>query len=183
MLRKRLGNLRMCAVNTNKEWAEKLNIPASTAVTCVKPSGTVSQLTDTASGIHARHSEYYIRTIRGDNKDPLTMFMREIGIPWEADVMSPEYNSVFSFPVKSSKQAVTRKDMSAIQQLRMWNVYSEFWCEHKPSITVSVKDDEWIEVGAWCYKHFDQLSGVSFLPYSDHSYRQAPYQECTKEVY
>jgi ribonucleoside-triphosphate reductase (thioredoxin) len=183
MLRKRLGNLRMCAVNTNKEWAEKLSIPASTAVTCVKPSGTVSQLTDTASGIHARHSEYYIRTIRGDNKDPLTMFMREIGIPWEADVMSPEYNSVFSFPVKSSKQAVTRKDMSAIQQLRMWNVYSEFWCEHKPSITVSVKDEEWVEVGAWCYKHFEQLSGVSFLPYSDHSYRQAPYQECTEEEY
>ena len=182
-LRKRLGDMKMCAVNTNKEWAKKLDIPVSTAVTCVKPSGTVSQLTDTASGIHARHSKYYIRTIRGDNKDPLTMFMRDIGIPWEADVMSPEYNSVFSFPVKSSNEAVTRKDMSAIEQLRMWDVYSEFWCEHKPSITVSVKDEEWVAVGAWCYEHFDKLSGVSFLPYSDHSYRQAPYQECTEEEY
>ena len=182
-LRKRLIDLRLHAVATNQEWAKKLGIPESAAVTCVKPSGTVSQLTDTSSGIHARHSEYYIRTIRGDNKDPLTQFMIDIGIPNEPDVMSKEYNTVFSFPVKSSKNAIFRSSMSAIEQLEMWSTYSEFWCEHKPSVTISVKDEEWVEVGAWCYKHFDQLSGVSFLPYVDHTYRQAPYQECTKEEY
>jgi len=182
-LRPLLSSMRLHAVETNKKWAEILGIPQSAAVTCIKPSGTVSQLTDTSSGIHARHSEYYIRTIRGDNKDPLTIFMRNIGVPYEPDVMSQEYNTVFSFPIKSSKGAVFRSSMSAIEQLEMWSTYSEFWCEHKPSVTISVKDDEWVEVGAWCYRHFDQLSGVSFLPYVDHNYKQAPYQECTKEEY
>ena len=182
-LTKLLNELREKAVTVNIKWADLLDIPRSAAVTCIKPSGTVSQLTDSASGIHARHSPYYIRTVRGDNKDPLTMFLKEAGIPNEPDVMSPEYNTVFSFPVASHSNAVFRKDLSAIDQLKMWLTYSEHWCEHKPSITVSVRDEEWVSVGAWCYENFDKLSGVSFLPYSDHTYRQAPYQECTKEEY
>ena len=182
-LTKLLNELREKAVEVNIKWAELLQIPQSAAITCIKPSGTVSQLTDSASGIHARHSPYYIRTVRGDNKDPLTMFLKEAGIPNEPDVMSPEYNTVFSFPISSHSNAVFRKNLSAIDQLEMWLIYSENWCEHKPSITVSVRDKEWVSVGAWCYENFDKLSGLSFLPYSDHTYRQAPYQECTKEEY
>ena len=182
-LAKLLNELREKAVEVNIKWAELLQIPQSAAITCIKPSGTVSQLTDSASGIHARHSPYYIRTVRGDNKDPLTMFLKEAGIPNEPDVMSPEYNTVFSFPISSHSNAVFRKNLSAIDQLEMWLIYSENWCEHKPSITVSVRDKEWVSVGAWCYENFDKLSGLSFLPYSDHTYRQAPYQECTKEDY
>ena len=178
-----LEELREEAVKTNKLWAAKLNIPVSAAITCVKPSGTVSQLVDSASGIHARHSPYYIRTVRADKKDPLAVMMKEMGFPVEDDVTKPEHTYVFSFPQKSPDHAVYRKDISAIQQLELWLVYQRHWCEHKPSITVSVKEDEWMSVGAWVYEHFDEMSGVSFLPFSDHVYAQAPYQDCTQEEY
>ena len=178
-----LMQLRDTAVATNKKWAKILGIPPSTAITCVKPSGTVSQLVDSSSGIHARHSAYYIRTVRGDNKDPLTLFLKEQGVPSEADVMKPDTQTVFSFPVKSPDDALTRHDMSAIEQLEIWLDYQRHWCEHKPSVTVTVRDEEWMEVGAFVYEHFDEMSGVSFLPHSEHTYQQAPYQDCTKDVY
>ena len=171
------------AISTNAEWAERLGIPASTAITCVKPSGTVSQLVDSASGIHARHSTYYIRTVRGDNKDPLTQFMKDQGVPSEPCVMKPDTTTVFSFPQKSPEFAVTRNDMTALDQLNLWMTYQRNWCEHKPSVTITVKGHEWMEVGAWVYKNFDEVSGVSFLPHSDHTYQQAPYQDCSKEDY
>ena len=178
-----LEHLRSIAVATNAEWAERLGIPASASISCVKPSGTVSQLVDSASGIHARHSPYYIRTVRGDNKDPLTQFMIDQGIPNEPCVMKPDSTVVFSFPVKSPEQAVTRNDMTAVEQLELWLTYQRHWCEHKPSVTISVRDSEWMAVGAFVYEHFDEMSGVSFLPHSDHTYQQAPYQDCTKEEY
>lgn len=182
-LDKTLEKLREIAVETNKEWSAIFGIPQSTAITCVKPSGTVSQLVDSSSGIHPRHSSYYIRTVRGDNKDPLTNFMVDSGIPSEPDVMKPDTQTVFSFPMKSPKKSVKRDDMTAIQQLQTWLTYQRHWCEHKPSVTVSVRDDEWMEVGAFVFKHFDEMSGVSFLPHSDHTYQQAPYQDCTEAVY
>ena len=178
-----LEKMRRRAVETNQRWAKLLDIPESKAITCVKPSGTVSQLVDSSSGIHARHSPYYVRTVRGDNKDPLTLFLKEQGVPSEADVMKPDTQTVFSFPMKSPDNAVTRHDMTAIEQLEMWLVYQRHWCEHKPSVTVTVRDDEWMEVGAFVFKHFDEMSGVSFLPHSEHTYQQAPYQDCTKDVY
>jgi len=178
-----LDDLRSIAVITNIGEAEKIGIPASAAVTCVKPSGTVSQLVGVSSGMHAWHSDYYIRTVRGDKKDPITQFLKDTGIPAEDDVMKPNDTTVFSFPVKAPKHAITRDKLSAIQQLEVWLVYQRHWCEHKPSITVSVKEDEWMEVGAWVYKNFDEVSGISFLPKSNHSYVQAPYQEITKEEY
>jgi ribonucleoside-diphosphate reductase alpha chain len=182
-LDKTLEHLRDVAIATNADWAKRLGIPQSAAITCVKPSGTVSQLVDSASGIHARHSPYYIRTVRGDNKDPLTQFMKDQGIPNEPCVMKPENTTVFSFPVKSPKGAVTRNDMTAIEQLEMWLTYQRHWCEHKPSVTISVRDEEWMEVGAFVYKYFDEMSGVSFLPHSDHTYQQAPYQDVGKSDY
>ena len=182
-LEQTLEHLRSVAVNTNAEFAGMLNIPVSAAITCNKPSGTVSQLVDSASGIHARHSAYYIRTVRGDNKDPLTQFMKDKGIPNEPCVMKGDTTTVFSFPVKSPDNAVTRNDMTAIEQLELWLTYQRHWCEHKPSVTISVRDAEWMEVGAFVYKHFDEMSGVSFLPHTDHTYQQAPYQDCTKEEY
>ena len=178
-----LTQLRSVAVDTNADWAGKLGVGVSAAITCVKPSGTVSQLVDSASGIHPRHSHYYIRTVRGDNKDPLTQFMKDQRIPSEPDVMKPDQTTVFSFPTKSPDGAVTRNDMTALEQLETWLVYQRHWCEHKPSITVTVRDEEWLDVGAWVYRHFDEVSGVSFLPHSDHTYRQAPYQEITKTEY
>ena len=178
-----LESLRQVAVETNRTVADNLGINPSTAITCVKPSGTVSQLVDSASGIHARHSQYYIRTVRGDNKDPLTQFMKDQGIPNEPCVFKGDTTTVFSFPVKSPNKAVTRNDMTAIEQLEMWLTYQRSWCEHKPSVTISVRDDEWMEVGAFVYKHFDEMSGVSFLPHSDHTYQQAPYQDCGKHDY
>ena len=178
-----LKELRDVAYETNKEWAEKLGIPPSAAITCVKPSGTVSQLVDSASGIHARHNPYYIRTVRADNKDPLCKMMKKQGFPNEADVTKPEHTTVFSFPMKSPKGAVFRMDMTAMEQLELWKTYAENWCEHKPSVTISVKEDEWVDVAAWVYKHFDSISGISFLPFSEHVYRQAPYQDCTEEEY
>jgi len=182
-LEKTLAHLRDIAVATNVEWADRLGIPHSAAITCVKPSGTVSQLVDSASGIHSRHSPYYIRTVRGDNKDPLTQFMIDNGIPNEPCVFKPDTTTVFSFPQKAPAGAVTRNDMTAIEQLETWLTYQRHWCEHKPSVTISVRDSEWLEVGAFVYKHFDEMSGVSFLPHSDHTYQQAPYQDCTKEQY
>ena len=178
-----LGVLKNVAISTNAEWAGRLGIPTSTAITCVKPSGTVSQLVDSASGIHARHSSYYIRTVRGDNKDPLTQFMKDQGIPSEPDVMKPDSTTVFSFPQKSPEGAITRNDMSALEQLNLWMTYQRHWCEHKPSVTITVKDDEWLKVGAWVYENFDEVSGVSFLPHSDHTYQQAPYQDCSEREY
>ena len=178
-----LQKLRDTAVKTNKEWATKLGIPASTAITCVKPSGTVSQLVDSASGIHARHNPHYIRTVRADKKDPLAMMMHDQGFPCEDDVTKPEHTWVFSFPVKGPKNGVYRKDMTAVEQLELWKIYQENWCEHKPSVTISVKEEEWMDVGAWTYANFDKMSGVSFLPYADHSYRQAPYQDCSASEY
>ena len=182
-LEKTLEHLREVAVSTNLDYASRLGIPQSTSITCVKPSGTVSQLVDSASGIHARHSQYYIRTVRGDNKDPLTQFMKDQGIPNEPCVFKGDTTTVFSFPVKSPNKAITRNDMTAIEQLEMWLTYQRSWCEHKPSVTISVRDDEWMEVGAFVYKHFDEMSGVSFLPHSDHTYQQAPYQDCGKHDY
>ncbi len=178
-----LKELRKVAVDTNKEWAEKLGIPQSAAITCVKPSGTVSQLVDSASGIHARHNPYYIRTVRADNKDPLCEFMKDAGFPNEPDVMKPHHTTVFSFPMKSPKDAIFRYSMTAIEQMELWKIYQQSWCEHKPSVTISVKEHEWMKVGAWVYENFDGISGISFLPFSEHSYRQAPYQDCTKEEY
>jgi len=171
------------AVKVNKEFAKMLDIPQSAAITCVKPSGTVSQLVDAASGIHARHNPHYIRTVRGDNKDPLTQFLIDSGVPAERDVMKPDSTTVFSFPMESPKGAVTRTEMTAIQQLELWKTYALHWCEHKPSITVSVKEEEWMEVGAWVYDNFDVASGVSFLPFSDHTYQQAPYQDIEPDDY
>jgi len=176
-LEKTLEHLKAIAVSTNEEWAERLGIPVAAAISCVKPSGTVSQLVNSSSGIHARHSKYYIRTVRGDNKDPLTQFMSDQGIPNEPDVTKPSQTTVFSFPMKAPEGSVTTADMSAIEQLEMWLAYQRSWCEHKPSVTINVKNDEWFEVGAFVYKHFDEMSGVSFLPFNEHTYQQAPYQE------
>ena len=178
-----LGLLKDEAVRTNEAIAKQLGIPQSTAVTCVKPSGTVSQLTDAASGIHARHNPFYIRTVRGDNKDPLTQFLVSQGIPSEPDVMKPDSTTVFSFPMQSPLGAITRTQMNAIEQLELWLTYQRYWCEHKPSVTISVKENEWMDVGAWVYKHFDEVSGISFLPFSEHTYQQAPYQDIDKDEY
>jgi len=177
-----LETLKADAVATNKEWAKKIHINPAAAITCVKPSGTVSQLTDAASGIHPRHNEYYIRTVRADRKDPLCQMMIDLGFPVEPCVMKPDSVMVFSFPMKA-EGSITRNDISAIEHLELWLAYQRHWCEHKPSITITVREHEWMDVGAWVYRHFDEISGISFLPHSDHSYRQAPYQDCTKTAY
>jgi len=178
-----LMTLRESARAKNKDEAGKIGIPESAAITCVKPSGTVSQLVGVSSGMHAWHSPYYIRTVRGAKGDPISTFLKEVGIPVEDDVMKPNDTYVFSFPIKAPEGAIVRNDLTAIEHLNIWLVYQRAWCEHKPSITVSVKEDEWMEVGAWVYKHFDEVSGISFLPHSDHSYKQAPYQEVDKAEY
>ncbi len=178
-----LEEMRDHARRTNHKYADKLDIPRSTSITCVKPSGTVSQLVDSASGIHARHAEHYIRTIRMDKKDPIYEFLKGQGVTVEDEQYRPESTAVFSFPMKAPKGAVTRNDMTAIEQMENWLVYQRHWCEHKPSVTISVKDDEWMDVGAWVWKYFDEISGISFLPHSDHTYVQAPYQDATKEEY
>jgi ribonucleoside-triphosphate reductase (thioredoxin) len=175
--------LREVAVEVNKEVSQMLGINQSAAITCVKPSGTVSQLVDSASGIHARHNPYYIRTVRADNKDPMTEFLKDAGVPAEPDFMRPESATVFSFPVKSPDKAVCRNDMTALEHLELWLSYQEHWCEHKPSITVSVREEEWLQVGDWVFNNFDTISGISFLPHSDHSYKQAPYQDCDTANY
>lgn len=181
--RELLRKLRQVAVDVNKEWSEALGIPQSTAITCVKPSGTVSQLVDAASGIHPRWSRHYVRTVRGDAKDPLTQFLIDQGVPNEPDVMKPKDTVVFSFPQKAPKRARTRSDLTAIEHLEIWKTIQEEWCEHKPSITVNVKESEWVEAAAWVYKNFDDISGISFLPYSEHTYQQAPYQEVDEATY
>ena len=175
--------LREVAIKTNAEFADLLGIPVSAAITCVKPSGTVSQLVDAASGIHPRWSPYYLRSVRGDNKDPLTQFMKDVGIPNEPDFTKPDATTVFYFPQRAPEGAMVRRDLSAVEHLEIWKNVQTFYCEHKPSITVNVKEDEWVDVGAWVYKNFDTLSGVSFLPMDEHTYKQAPYQEITKEEY
>lgn len=178
-----LQEMRDVAIKTNKIWAKKLGIPESTSISCVKPSGTVSQLCDSSSGIHPRYNDYYIRRVRQDNKDPLTQFLKDNGIPSEPCYMKPDTTTVFAFPMKAPKGAITRQDKTAIEQLEHWLVYQKHWCEHKPSITVYVREDEWLETGAWVYKNFDYMSGVSFLPFDNGSYQQAPYTDCTKEEY
>jgi ribonucleoside-diphosphate reductase alpha chain len=178
-----LQELKDEAVKTNLEFSQAIGIPQSVAITCVKPSGTVSQLVDAASGIHARHNPYYIRTVRGDKKDPLTRLMVDQGIPAEDDILNPDTTTVFSFPMEAPRDAVFRTDKSAIDQLELWLTYQKYWCEHKPSVTISVKEDEWLLVGAWVYDNFDWMSGVSFLPFSDHTYQQAPYQDCDQHEY
>jgi ribonucleoside-diphosphate reductase alpha chain len=178
-----LMTLREKARAVNKEESGKIGIPESAAITCVKPSGTVSQLVGVSSGMHAWHSPYYIRTVRGSKGDPISTFLKDVGIPVENDVMKPNETYVFSFPIKAPEGAIVRNDLTAIEHLNIWLVYQRAWCEHKPSITVSVKEDEWMEVGAWVYKNFDDVSGISFLPHSEHTYKQAPYQEVSKEEY
>jgi len=182
-LKEVLQELKEVAIETNKEWSTRLGIEPSTAITCVKPSGTVSQLVDSASGIHPRYSEYYIRTVRTDKKDPIYSFLKDQGIPVEDSIGKEESTAIFSFPVKSPDGSILRDDRSALEQLNLWKIYAEHWCEHKPSITVYVKEEEWLAVGAWVYENFDICSGVSFLPHSDHTYQQAPYQEITEEEY
>lgn len=182
-LENELQTLRDIVVETNKKYASLLGVSQSTSTTCIKPSGTVSSLVDSASGIHARHSEYYIRNVRADNKDPLCNAMKELGFPNAPDWTKPESVSVFSFPVKSPKNSIFRNDMSAIDQLELWKCYKKNWAEHTVSITVSVKEHEWIEVAAWVYKNLEVISGISFLPHSDHIYKQAPFEECTEEYY
>jgi len=178
-----LQNLREIAVNENKALAQEIGINPSASITCVKPSGTVSQLVDSASGIHSRHSPYYIRRVRMDAKDPMTTFMQDLEWVWEPDITKPNETVVFSFPVKSPKGSITREKRSAIQQLEVWKLYQEHWCQHKPSITITVKEDEWLEVGAWVFNNFKTMSGVSFLPHTDHSYKQAPYEDCDKKTF
>jgi len=182
-LEERLEQLREVAVEVNRVEAERIGINQATAVTCVKPSGTVSQLTGVSSGLHTWHNEYYIRTVRGSNDDPITNFLKDVGIPAEPDVMNPDKTTVFSFPQAAPEGAITRKDLTAVEHLEMWLTYQRHWCEHKPSVTISVREDEWLEVGAWVYEHFDEMSGVSFLPYSEHTYQQAPYQDVDEETY
>ena len=181
--RRNLEHLRQVAVDTNLQFSSALGINQSAAITCVKPSGTVSQLVDSASGIHARHSSYYIRRVRGDKKDPLTKFLTDAGVPTEDCVMRPDSTAVFSFPMKAPEGARTRDHLNALEHLDLWMMYQRHWCEHKPSVTISVKEDEWMDVGAWVWRNFDEISGISFLPWADSNYRQMPYEECTKEQY
>lgn len=178
-----LRRLRDYARSVNEELSAKLGIPPSASITCVKPSGTVSQLVDSASGIHARHSHYYLRRIRMDKKDPIYQYLKDKGVPVEDEVFRPDSTAVFTFPMKAPEGAITRHDMTALEQLDLWLIYQRHWCEHKPSVTITVKDHEWPEVGAWVWKHFDEVSGVSFLPHSNHTYQQAPYEDITKEQY
>jgi len=182
-LSSRLDAMRELSVATNKEFADELGIPQSAAITCVKPSGTVSQLVDSASGIHARHSQYYVRRVRNDNKDPITQFLKDQGIPNEADVMKPHDTTVFSFPMKAPEGCITRDELDSFTHLKLWLTYQRHWCEHKPSVTVYVKEADWPEVGAWVWKNFDEISGISFLPWDGGSYKQAPYEEITEDIY
>ena len=177
-----LQELKNETIETNNKWAAALSINPSASITTVKPSGTVSQLVDSASGIHPRHSQYYIRTVRTDIKDPLAIFLQECGVPNEVDLFNKN-NLVFSFPIKAPEGSITRHEISAKTQLEHYLIFQQNWCEHNPSITVYVKNEEWLEVGAWVYKNLDKLGGVSFLPHSDHVYAQAPYQDITEEQY
>lgn len=178
-----LAMLRKDAREVNKEYAKLLGINPSSSITCVKPSGTVSQLVDSASGIHPRYSDYYIRTVRGSNNDPVTKLMKDYGVLNEPDITAPDKTTVFSFPIAAPKGSLKRNDKSAIEQCNLWLMYNDLWCEHKPSVSIYVKENEWMEVGAWVYHNFDKVSGMSFFPHSDHVYQQAPYQEITQAQY
>jgi ribonucleoside-diphosphate reductase alpha chain len=178
-----LVSMRESAVEINKKESEFLGINQSASITCVKPSGTVSQLVGVSSGIHPWYSEYYLRSVRGSNNDPLTEFLKDAGIPNEPDVMKPDQTTVFYFPQKAPKGAILTKDLTAVEHLKMWKAYRTYWTEHNPSVTINVQEDEWIGVGAWVYENFDSIGGVSFLPASEHTYKQAPYQEISKEEY
>lgn len=178
-----LDTMKQKAITTNERYAKKMGINVSTAITTAKPSGTVSQLTESSSGMHPWHNEYYIRTVRADNKDPLTEFMKDAGIPWEPDVMKPDSTTVFSFPQKAPEGALTRSDLSAIEHLNIWKAYKQHWTEHNPSVTINVREHEWIEVANWVYENWEHIGGISFLPYSEHTYKQAPYQDCTEADY
>ncbi len=181
--KKLLTALKQTAINTNKSWAKKLDINPSAAITCVKPSGTVSQLVECASGIHPRHSAYYVRAVRMDKKDPLAKLMIELGFPCEDDVMAPQATYVFSFPQKSPDNAVTRDALTPIAHMELWRTYHDHYCEHKPSVTINVPERAWMEVGNWVYQNYERISGISFLPATDHVYQQAPYQECDEATY
>jgi ribonucleoside-triphosphate reductase len=178
-----LEEMKNCVIETNRIWAEKLGIVPSVATCTVKPAGTTSSLSNTASGIHPRHSEFYIRSVRQDNKDALTHLLKDQGVPWESCVTRPESTTVFYFPIKSPDDAVTRKNITALDHLNLWKTYNEHWSEHQVSVTVNVRESEWLDVAAWVYREFDNITGISFLPYDGGSYRQAPYQECTKDQY
>lgn len=178
-----LERLRDIARETNEEYAKLLGVQPSVAITCVKPSGTVSQLVDSSSGIHSRFAQYYIRRVRMDKKDPAYAFLVESGVHAEDCVLNPASTAVLSFPMKAPEGAVLENDRTAIEQLELWLTYQRHWCEHKPSVTIYVDDNEWLEVGAWVYKHFDEISGISFLPKSNHTYQQAPYEKITEEEY
>jgi ribonucleoside-diphosphate reductase alpha chain len=179
----RLERLRQVAIDTNKEWSEKLGINQSVAITCVKPSGTVSQLVLSPSGIHPGHDRYYIRRVRSDNKDPLTKHLIDAGVPHEPDVTKPHATTVFSFPMRLPDSSITRENVNAIDHLELWLKYQRHWCEHKPSVTINVREEEWPRVGSWVYDHFDEMSGVSFLPHDGGTYRQAPYETITQADY
>ena len=181
-LEKWLGEMKDVAIETNRKWSERLGVNESTAITCVKPSGTVSQLVNSASGIHPRFADYYIRRVRGDTKDPLSVFMSDSGFSVEQDVMSPT-TAVFSFPIKAPKSSVTVNQVGAMDQLKLWKAYQDHWCEHKPSITIYYTDDEFLDVAQWIWRNFDSVSGISLLPYSDHVYQQAPYEKIKKDQY
>jgi ribonucleoside-diphosphate reductase alpha chain len=183
VLSRMLDDMREEAIRTNNDVANKMGINPSTAITTAKPSGTVSQLTASSSGMHPWHNDYYIRSVRGDNKDPITQFMKDMGIPNEPDVTKPDHTTVFYFPQKAPKGALTRTDISAVEHLEIWKVYKQHWTEHNPSVTISVREGEWIEVANWVYENWDYVGGISFLPYSDHTYRQAPYQDCDESTY
>ena len=177
-----LSELREEARRANHEFADLLGIPRSASITCVKPSGTVSQLVDSASGIHPRHSKFYVRRVRGDKKDPLSQFLVQQGVPAEDCVYKPTQTTVFSFPQRAP-DGLTRADVNPISHLSLWLTYQRHWCEHKPSVTISVEEKDWPAVGAWTWEHFDEISGVSYLPYDGGSYRQAPYEEISEAEY
>lgn len=178
-----LENMRMVAIDTNEEYAKAMGINVSTAITTAKPSGTVSQLTASSSGMHPWHNDYYIRSVRGDNKDPITEFLKDMGVPNEPDVTKPDNTTVFYFPQKAPKGALTREDLTAVEHLEIWKAYKVHWTEHNPSVTISVRESEWIDVANWVYNNWDYIGGISFLPYSEHTYRQAPYQDCDETTY
>lgn len=178
-----LDDLRQYAVEVNALYADALGINHAAAITTVKPSGTVSQLVKSSSGMHPWHSEYYLRSVRGSNNDPLTTFLKDSGIPGESDLMKPNDTTVLYFPTKAPEGSVFRNDLSALEHLEIWRVYRNHWTEHNPSVTISVKDEEWVDVAAWVYRNWEDVAGISFLPYSDHVYKQAPYQDITQEEY
>lgn len=181
-----LEEIKDVCIATNREWADSLGINRSTAITCVKPSGTVSQLVNSASGIHTRYARYYIRRVTLDTKDPVCQMLKDSGFPGKPASSQHDRSWLFEFPMKSPDTCLTRHDLSALEQLELWMVYQEHWCEHKPSCTIYVKDSEWMDVGAWVYRNFDKISGLSFLPSIDGETIYAgvtPYEEIDEQTY